>query len=484
MNTIKRLSLFIPAFILLQFSDLLAQNKRPNIIVIMCDDLGYADVGFNGSKDIITPNIDQLANNGTVLTSAYVAHPFCGPSRSGFITGRYPQVTGTPYNLHDGNKLEKFGLPVTETFLSTTLQEAGYYTGAIGKWHLGFTPENHPNNRGFDNYYGFLGGGHQYFPEKYSKAYANLIAQRHTKDEINVYLTPLEHNGKDVVGETEYMTDALSRETVNMVKDATDKKKPFFLYLAYNAPHAPMEAKEEDLKVFKNIADKKRRIYAAMVYAVDRGVGKIVQALKDNKQFENTLIVFLSDNGAEPNHGGSNAPLRGVKGDTWEGGYRVPMFFHWPGNVPAGKRFDYWVSALDFYPTFAALAGANIPAGKKLDGKDIMKDIIAGQNPHKNDMIYALRYRFGYCDVGARKDEWKITRMGNEPWLLFNIKEDIEEMKDLSSQYPERLKQMISETEKWSRTHITPLWFYTEKDAEMWKSGKMPDYSQTFEMVK
>ena len=456
------------------------KSGRPNILVILTDDLGYNDVGFNGSKDILTPELDKLAAAGTVMTSAYVAHPFCGPSRSGFITGRYPQVTGTPYNLHDGNKLEKFGLPITETFLSSTLQEAGYYTGALGKWHLGYTPENHPNNRGFDNYYGFLGGGHQYFPEQYSKAYANQIAQGKTKDEINVYLTPLEHNGKDVVGETEYMTDALSRETVTMIKDASDKKKPFFLYLAYNAPHAPMEAKTEDLKVFENITDKQRRTYAAMVYAVDRGVGKIVQALKDNGQFENTLIVFLSDNGAEPNHGGSNAPLRGVKGDTWEGGYRVPMLFHWPGKIPAGKKYDYPVSALDFYPTFAKIANASLPKGKKLDGLDILDNVIAGSEIRKDKMIYSVRYRAGYCDVGGRQGDWKVTRMENKSWKLFNIKEDIGEQNDLSARYPDKLKTMVADIEKWSRSHVRPLWFYTEKDEEMWNDGILPGYKKAF----
>lgn len=455
------------------------QTDKPNILVILCDDLGYNDVGFNGSKDIITPNIDKLAASGTVMTSAYVAHPFCGPSRSGFITGRYPQVTGTPYNLSDENTEQPFGISVSETFLSTTMKDAGYYTGAIGKWHLGFAPEQHPNKRGFDNFYGFLGGGHKYFPEEYNKAFVNQIAQGKKREDMNVYLTPLEHNGKDV-DEKEYLTDAFSRETVNMINDAAGKKQPFFLYLAYNAPHAPMEATKEDLKVFENITDNKRRTYAAMVYAVDRGVGKIVQALKDNGQFENTLIVFMSDNGAEPNHGGLNAPLRGVKGDTWEGGFRVPMLMHWPAKIAAGKHYDYPVSALDLYPTFADMANAPLAKGKKLDGKNILKDVIAGSDVRKNDMIYTVRYRAGFCDIGGRLGDWKVTRMGNKPWQLFNIKEDIGEAKDVSKQFPERVKSMVADIEKWSRSHITPLWFYTEKDEEMWNDGRLPGYKKAF----
>ena len=455
------------------------QTAKPNILVILCDDLGYNDVGFNGSKDIITPNIDKLAAAGTVMTSAYVAHPFCGPSRSGFITGRYPQITGTPYNLSDENTHQSLGVSLNETFMSTTLQDAGYYTGIIGKWHLGFSADQHPNKRGFDNFFGFLGGGHKYFPEEYKKAYNSQLAQGKKREDMNVYLTPIEHNGKDV-DEKEYITDAFSRESVNMINDAAGKKQPFFLYLSYNAPHAPMEATKEDLKVFENITDSKRRTYAAMVYSVDRGVGKIVQALKDNGQLENTLIVFMSDNGAEPNHGGLNAPLKGVKGDTWEGGFRVPMLMHWPAKIPAGKHYDHPVTALDLYPTFADMANAPLTKGKKLDGKNILKDVIAGSDVRKNEMIYTVRYRGGYCDIGGRLGDWKVTRMGNKSWQLFNIKEDIGETKDLTKQFPERLKSMVADIENWSRSHVTPLWFYTEKDKEMWNDGRLPGYKKAF----
>lgn len=459
----------------------MAQKERPNILVVLCDDLGYADVGFNGSKDIFTPELDKLAKNGAIFTSAYVAHPFCGPSRAGFITGRYPHCIGTPYNLHDDGEATEDGVPVSETYMSNVLHDAGYYTSAIGKWHLGFAPQFQPNNRGFDDFYGFLAGGHKYFPDKYRPVYEQQM--KAGKYPINDYLKPLLHNTSEV-NETEYLTDAFSREAVRVINESSEKKKPFFMFLAYNAPHVPLEAKDEDLEVFENIKDKDRRTYAAMVYAVDRGVGEIVKALKATNQYDNTLIVFFSDNGGNTDHGANNDPLKGTKGDTWEGGFRVPMFFHWPASIKAGLKVDYPVSALDFYPTFAGLAGANIPAGKKLDGKDIMPDLLAGRDPNKDQMIFALRYRFGYCDVGARQNDWKITRMGNEPWQLFNIKNDIGEKKDLSGQFPERLQKMISETEKWSRSHLTPLWFYTEKDAEMWKDGEMPRYKETFEIVK
>ncbi|WP_189360092.1 sulfatase-like hydrolase/transferase [Algibacter mikhailovii] len=458
----------------------LGQQAKPNILFILCDDLGYNDVGFNGSTDITTPELDKLADNGTIFTSAYVAHPFCGPSRASLLTGRYSQEIGTPFNLHGNsskNDEDNMGIPLEETFISKVLNDAGYYTSVIGKWHLGNSPKYHPNKRGFDNFYGFLGGGHDYFPAKYQKEYERQVNAGNKN--IRDYVHPLEHNNK-TVKETEYITDALSREAVKDIKLASKNKEPFFMYLSYNAPHVPLQAKEEDLAIFKNIENKERRTYAAMVYAVDRGVGKIVDALKETNQYKNTLIVFMSDNGGNFNHGANNSPLKGTKGDAWEGGYRVPMFFHYPNKLKKGKQFDYPVSALDLYPTFVNLAKATIPKGKILDGKDIMNHVTSNTDAHKDEMIYCLRYRHGHCDVGARKGDWKITRVGNEPWRLTNITEDIGEKKNVGGRYPEKLREMVVETEKWTESFVKPLWYYSAKDEELWNDGRMPQYEETF----
>ncbi|MDB4459123.1 sulfatase-like hydrolase/transferase [bacterium] len=477
MNTVAK-SLMVS----LMFLSGMAQAKeaaKPNIVVILCDDLGYGDVGFNGAKDIVTPSLDELAAGGTIFSSAYVAHPFCGPSRMGLMTGRYPHFFGAPYNLpHNGDDLDK-GIPESETLISTVLQRAGYFTGAVGKWHMGVTKPFHPNQRGFDDYYGFLGGGHRYFPEQYRPIYERQ--KKVGKPYINEYFMALEHNGVDAK-ETEYITDGLSREAVRFVKEASEKDQPFFLYLAYNAPHSPLEAKEEDMAMFPEIKDEKRRTYAGMVYAVDRGVGRLVKALKSTGEYEDTLIVFLSDNGGKLSLGATNGPLREGKGSAYEGGYRVPMFFHWPKHVAAGKRYEHPVSALDFYPTFARLAGASIPKGKQLDGFDIWDAFQAGRSPRKGGMVYALRHRSGFSDVGARRDQWKASRMYDEPWQLFNVEDDIGEKNDLSGKYPSMLREMVSEAEKWSRGHTAPLWFDAPKVGADWKATGMPNFDATFKV--
>ncbi|MGK0189895.1 MAG: arylsulfatase A-like enzyme [Verrucomicrobiales bacterium] len=444
---------------------------------------GYADVGFNGAEDIKTPVLDQLAAAGTIFNSAYVAHPFCGPSRMGLMTGRYPHEFGGAFNLpNSGHGIEEFnkeGVPASETLISKVLQDAGYFTGVSGKWHMGEQRAFHPNARGFDDFYGFLGGGHQYFPEQFQLAYERQV--RAGNKHINDYVRPLEHNGKDVV-ETDYVTDALSREAVRFVGQAAEKEAPFFLYLAYNAPHSPLEAKAEDMAHFSHIADEKRRAYAGMVYAVDRGVAKVVESLKSAGEYDNSLIIFLSDNGGDEKLGADNGPLREGKGSAFEGGYRVPMFFHWPAKISAGKRVDFPVSALDFYPTFGGLAGAEIPPGKRLSGKDIWSDFIAGRNPREGGMIYALRHRQGFSDVGARQDQWKICRAYNTKWKLYNLDDDLSEENDLSMRHPERLRKMVTTAERWSRSHTKPRWFDSRKVTSQWQEADMPNYELTFKI--
>lgn len=455
----------------------ISSAERPNILVIVTDDMGYGDVGFNGSSDIRTPALDQLAENGTVCTSGYAAHPFCGPSRAGLMTGRYPHELGAQYNLpRNSDTIVGFGVPRTEIFLSTALQDAGYYTGAIGKWHLGAEDDYAPNARGFDDFYGFRGGGHKYFPAKFHAEYDKQV--KAGREVIIDNICPLERNGH-FVRETEYLTDAFSREAVRFVKEAAQKEQPFFLYLAYNAPHSPMEALEQDLERYAHIEDKTRRTYAAMVYAVDRGVAQLTRTLKEMGVFDNTLIVFMSDNGGKLRYGSDNGPLKGEKADCAEGGYRVPMFFHWPTQIPAGQIYEHPVSALDFYPTLITAAGASVPSGKKLSGRNVLPALQSGKSARTGQLLFSMRYEGESTQVGIRQDQWKALRYKGK-WGLYDLGNDIGEQHDVSKLYPERLSNMLAKAKGWSRVHTPPKWKHDQVKDQEW-DPEVPDFDQLFE---
>ena len=358
------------------------------------------------------------------------------------------------------------------------LQKAGYFTGAIGKWHMGTEPEYQPNARGFDEFYGFLGGGHKYFPEQFRDVYERQRARG--AKHVNDYIAPLQHNGEDVV-ETEYLTDGLSREAVRFVNEAAAKEQPFFLYLAYNAPHSPLEAKEEDLAKFASIVDEKRRTYAAMVYAVDRGVGELVEALQSVGAAERTLIVFLSDNGGKIGLGADKRPAQRRQRQYARGRFSACQCSSTGrGTSPLAGDITTPVSALDFYPTFTRLAQADVPAGKRLDGKDVWDDVVAGRNPREGEVIYALRHRRGFSDVGVRRDRWKAVRTFNARWQLFDLADDVGETRDLSGTYPDVLRMLVSGAETWSRRHTQPRWFDNLQAERQWKAAGMPNYDRTF----
>ena len=478
-----------------------AKAKPPNIILILCDDLGYADVGFNArlfgvKTDVVTPTIDKLAKSGTVFKQAYVAHPFCGPSRMGLMSGRMPHTYGGQKNLPDVAKnLEDYnerGIPRSEMLMSTVLKRVGYSTACFGKWHLGSAKAFHPNTRGFDEFYGFVGGGHQYYPSLTDKV----------EPKINDYQYFLERNGKEIRSpEGAYLTDTLTDETVRFIHGRAVEKNPFFIYLAYNAPHSPLQGKTEDLKHLYpdhkpanpgngvNFSDyEKRQNYVAMVYAVDRGVAEIIKALKDpNKDGDNsdsiendTLIVFLSDNGGKIAQAANNAPLLDDKGSTHEGGIRVPMFMAWPGRVPAGAVFDHPVLALDLYPTFAGLAGADLQSDKKLDGRDIWKDFLAGKDPHPSEPMFWLRHHGGGNEVSLRRGNLKAYRKQFGAWRIYDVTRDFGETTDITKENSQLLDTLLADGLAWSRTHQDPQWHDTENGLKSWRENGMPQYPKTF----
>jgi arylsulfatase A-like enzyme len=462
-------------------------HEKPNIIVILADDLGYKDVGFNGSEEVPTPNIDRLAESGVRCTNAYVSHPYCGPSRAAIITGRYHRRFGHESNPRSYDEVE--GLPLSEITIADLIRGQGYATGVIGKWHLGNNKIFHPNRRGFDHFFGFTEGWHYYHLDKSSVDNENHIL--------------LERNGEvdlKYQGKRAYLTDVLTFESIDFILQ--NKDNPFFLYICYNAPHTPFEATEKYLQRVEHINldasfledgnmkeqyIENRRIYAAMVNAMDEGVGSIMKTLEDEGIRDNTLVFFLSDNGGDgrfnlrflndqhalnqsleqPVHypmAANNLPLRGNKGDVLEGGISVPFVVSWPGVLPEGTDYHGIVSAMDILPTSIALAEGKLPEDRSYNGNNLMP-FIKGIVPA--DTSRDLRwYRFyannegGKLNISARRGPWKLYRESiHDSFHLYNLDDDIGEINDLADSYPEIVVEMVRNYEEWIKTHERALWY-------------------------
>lgn len=476
-------------------------DRRPNIVLILCDDLGYADVGFHAQHfgvlcDVPTPNLDALAKAGMIFPQAYVAHPFCGPSRMAILSGQMPHRFGGQKNLPDVAKnLEDYnqkGIPEEKVLLSSVLQQAGYATACIGKWHLGTAKPFHPLARGFDEFYGFLGGGHQYYPSVTDKVVPK----------VNDYQFFMQRGWADTLSpEGGYLTDLLTAEAAQFIQRSADTAEPFFLYLAYNAPHSPLQGKTEDLRTLfpkhqpenpRNGVDYRdyepRQNYVAMVYAVDRGVGQVVDVLRDpngdldrsDSIFENTLVVFLSDNGGKILQAANNAPLLDDKGSTHEGGIRVPMLMHWPGQLAAGAVFEHPVLALDLFPTLTGLAQAAVPEGQPLDGKDIWADLLAGRDPHADETLIWLRHHGGGNEVALRRGDLKAYRKNFGRWSVYDVVADAGETHDDAASHQAFLERVISDGAARAAAWIDPQWHDTEAGLRAWHDNAMPKYPQTF----
>ncbi|TFG50821.1 MAG: sulfatase [Candidatus Brocadiia bacterium] len=418
-----------------------AQPKRkPNILIILSDDMGYADVGFHGCKDIPTPNLDAMAVSSVRFTNGYVSGPYCSPTRAGLMTGRYQQRFG-----HEFNPSSSDGLPLTETTLADRLKAAGYVTGLVGKWHLGNKPEFHPRRRGFDEFFGFLGGGHDYFR-----------SQGILRD-------------SEQVDEQEYLTDAIGRESAAFID--RHQSKPWFLYMAFNAVHTPMQADEPRLNMFTGIEGKKRRTYAAMLFAMDQAVGRVMKKVSETGVQEDTLVFFINDNGGPtmPSttvNASSNAPLRGSKRTTLEGGIRVPFMVSWPGRIKPGV-YDETVIQLDVNVTALAAAGIEVLPQWKLDGVNLLPFLSGGKTGAPHDVLY---WRLGE-QMAIRIGDYKLVRYDsnadtltgakNQPVTaakLYRLSGDIGETKDLAAAMPDKAKELQSKWDEWNATLMKPLW--------------------------
>jgi arylsulfatase A-like enzyme len=427
-----------------------AQGRRPNIVVIVADDMGYADVGFQGSRDIPTPNIDALARSGVRFTDAYVSGPYCSPTRAGLLTGRYQQRFGHEFNPV-GNP--EPGLPLQETTMADRLKAVGYRTALFGKWHLGSSPSLHPMERGFDEFYGFLGGDHSY-----------LDVMPASDDPIL--------DGRKPAAHVDYLTDELTDRAVHFIE--RERSQPFFLYLAFNAVHTPMHATDKYLARFTHIANEQRRTYAAMLSAMDDGVGRTMAALRAAGLEENTLIFFFSDNGGPTMptttvNGSSNAPLRGSKRQTWEGGIRVPFVIHWKGHLGASRSDARPIIQLDVLPTALAAIGVPVRPEWKLDGVDLLPFLTgkAPGLPHE-----ALYWRLGGM-MAIRKGDWKLVKTRDGPMRdtdpaassdlsaaeLYNLADDIGETKNVAATHPDLVKDLAEAWQRWNGGLVRPLWF-------------------------
>ena len=411
-------------------------GARPNILLILGDDLGYADIGAQGCKDVPTPNIDSIAANGVRFTHGYVSCPVCSPTRAGLMTGRYQQRFGHEFNPGPENAAsEQFGLPLEETTLATRLKEAGYTTGIVGKWHLGYNEPFRPQKRGFDEFFGFLGGAHKYLNN--NNAASGIM------------------RGNEPVAEPEYLTDALGREAAAFVD--RHKDKPFFLYLAFNAVHTPQDVIDKYTARFNGITDPRRMRMAAMLSAMDDAVGKVLGKLREHELEKNTLIIFLTDNGGPTRSNASrNDPLRGYKGEVLEGGIRIPFFMQWKGHIPAGKVVDQPVISLDIHPTCLAAAGfeAEVPKDKALDGVDLVPYLGGKAKSQPHEFLF---WRFGE-QTAVRKGQYKLVRGPDGAEGLYDVTADPHEDKDLLAEKPEIAKELREAFDKWNAQLVPGRW--------------------------
>ena len=436
-------------------------RQNPNFVLIVADDLGFADLSLNGSQQIPTPNIDRLARSGVNCTEGYVSSPVCSPSRAGLLTGINQVKFGHDNNLGGNQKgfdPEFLGLPISEKTVADHLKSLGYTNGLIGKWHLGGKPHFHPLHRGFDEFWGYTGGGHDYF-----------VAPPDGKG----YKCPIECNYTEPAPLT-YITDDVGTESVKFIN--RHKSDPFFLYAAFNAPHTPMQATEADLALFEHIDNSKRRTYAAMVHRLDVNVGRILDALEENGLRENTLVIFISDNGGPVNSNASvNAPYNGQKGILLEGGIHVPFILSWPQSLANNMTYPYPVSALDLTPTMVALGGGKV-ADVAFDGVNLIP-YLRGEiksRPHET-----LHWRFT-ISAAIREGKWKLIRLPDRLPLLFDLSKDVSEQQNESLNQLDVTKRLLRKLGTWDVSLPHPVFL----EGAVWKARQLQLYDNKYQLVQ
>lgn len=426
----KKLALFFGCILILVSCSSINDSK-PNIIIILADDAGYSDFGFMGSVEIKTPNLDQLALDGVTFNNAYVSASVCSPSRAGLLTGMYQQRFGHECNLDSdvNNSFDPNQITIAEA-----LKTEGYTTGLIGKWHLGDKTQNHPLKNGFDYFWGFISGARNYFynPNEVNRNSIRNVVENYSQTKFEGYLT-------DVLGE----------KAISFIDKNNQSNNPFFLFLSFNAPHTPMQAKEEVLQKFK---DNPRQVYASMMWSMDEAIGNVIDALKENNQYDNTIIYFLSDNGAAMSNNASPFPYKGWKGNQYEGGIKTPMVMTWKNKIKSNTQFDGFISALDIFKTSLEVSNVNDELMVNADGKNIMN--------YLNDNIIQNENLFWRKDKMAtvRSGNYKLIRLNDTSTVLYNIENNFFEDLDLKLIEPSIHDSLFKLLLAWEDRMIDPNW--------------------------
>ena len=415
---------------------------QPNLVIFYADDLGWGETGCQGNKDIPTPNIDSLAANGVRFTQGYVAATYCSPSRAGLMTGRYPTRFGHEFN----SVANVTGLHLKETTLAERLKSLGYATACVGKWHLGNKPEYRPTKRGFDEFYGTLANTPFFHP-------TNFVDSR-VSDEVQA-----------IADDSFYTTDAYAERSVEWIEK--NRAKPKFLYLPFNAQHAPLQAPKKYLDRFPNITDEKRKLFAAMMSGMDDAIGRVLGKIREIGQEDNTIYFFIGDNGGPTQSTTSqNGGLRGFKMTTYEGGPRVPFLAQWKGKFPVGKTYDLPVMNLDVLPTAVAAAGGKVDPAWKLDGVDLLPYVTGANKARPHETMY---WRYG-PQWAVRYGDLKlvVSNGGSGKPELYNLASDVSESNDLAATQPEKAGQLQALYTAWSKEQAEP----SAPDGPAGKKGK------------
>ena len=444
-------------------------SRRPNFIVFMTDDQGYGDLSCMGTTDFLTPHIDELATGGARFTNWYSNSPVCSPSRASLLTGRYPGNAGVRAILAGHRKAT--GLTPETPTIAAAVKDLGYQTAMVGKWHLGLDERCRPNQNGFDYFYGFMAGCIDY----YSHIFYWSMADGRTNPTHDLW-----ENGQELYDNGKYFTEMVTDRAVEKIREMNEAEEPFFLYVAYNAPHYPMHAPKKYIDRFPHLPED-RRIMAAMLSAVDDGVGAITDELKRLGILEDTVVFFQSDNGpsresrnwmdgrSDPYYGGLPGSLKGHKFSLFEGGIRVPGIFSWPGHIPAGQVIDEPCAAMDVFPTLLTMAGGD-PAKYELDGLDISDVLMSGAKTPHEEIFWEMEMQ-----TAVRRGNYKLVLDGQlvegeppqDPVFLSDLSVDPSETTNLANEMPELTAELKEKALSW-RAGLEANW--DKKFAQAYKS--------------